>query len=204
LIRRFSFVIILLTIWAALAALAVGCAWQLELSSAVIAWSVAAAIACTIGAFLISRQPLGIATLGGRFGSAVVRWGFRAGHGRLTMAAMISWLIWFSLGAATIAAIKFPTHLPILTAWTGDIIGLFYVIGVMLTNVSGRIPASLVKVVAGILGLIAGSMFLWFRAGSDQARAIALAVAGGPPLLVGAIYGFVLTTGLLSGRFRNR
>ena len=196
--------IILLTIWTAMAALALECARLWEFSMAVVAWSAAAAVACAGSAFLIARQPLGVATFGGRFGSAVIRWGFRAGHGRLPLAALTSWLIWFSLGTSTIAAIKFPAHLPILVAWTGDLIGLFYIAGVMLTNASGRIPASLLQLVAGILGVIAGSMFLWFRAGTDQARAIALAVAGGPPVLIGALYGFVLATGFLSGRFRHR
>lgn len=197
-------VIILLTIWTVMAALAVELAKQLEFLHAVVVWSAATALACAGSAILIARQPMGVATMAGQFGSAIVHWGFRAGQGRLLPAALISSLIWFLLGAATMAAVKFPAHLPILAAWTGDWIGLFYVAGVMLANASGRIPISLVKIVAGILGLLAGSMFLWFRIGSDQARAIALAIAGAPPLFIGAIQGFILMTGLLSGRFRHR
>lgn len=195
--------IIFLLIWTAMAALALACASQFEFHIAVATWSVTAAVTCAMGAFLISRQPLGMATSGGRCGSAVVRWGFRAGHGQLTLAAIISWLIWLILGTSTIAAANFPANLPILVACTGDLLGLFYVIGVMLANRSRRITASLAKMVAALVALMAGSMSLWFRGGSDQARAIAIAIAGGPPLLVAAIYGFVLAMHRFSGRTRS-
>jgi hypothetical protein len=196
-------VIIFLMMWMALTAMVAACATQFELPVALMIWITGTAIACAGGTFLISRQPPGLATLGGRLGFAVVHWGFRASQGRLIPAAMISWLIWITLGTAAIAGAHFPTHVPIFVAWTGDLLGLFYVLGVMLANRSGRIPASLAKVVAALIALVAGSLFLWFRAGSDQARAIALAVAGGPPLLIGAMYGFVLVPGLLAGRSRH-
>ena len=195
--------IIFLTMWTAMAALAVACAKQFEFSGAVAAWTAVAAIVCAIGSFLISRQPIGVATTAGRFGAALIRWGFRAGRGRLTLAAMISYLIWLILGTATITAIDFPAHLPIVVAWSGDLLGLFYVVGVALANRGGRIPAPLVKLVASLGGLIVVSIFLWFHAGSDRARAVAVAVAGGPPLFVGAIWGFVLAMGALSGRSRH-
>lgn len=153
-----------------MAALAVACAKQFEFSGAVAAWSAVAAIVCAIGSFLISSQPIGVATTAGRFGAALIRWGFRAGRGRLTLAAMISYLVWLILGTSTITAIKFPSHLPIVVAWSGDLLGLFYVVGVMLANRGGRIPASLVKLVASLGGLIVVSIFLWFHAGSDGAR----------------------------------
>ncbi len=192
-----------LTIWTGMAALAAAFANQFEFSHAIMVWSAVVAASCAVAAILISRQPPGIATLGGRIGFGVVHWGFRAGHGRLTPAAMISWLVWMILGAALIAGIHFPDHLPIFVAWTGDLLGLLYVIGVMFANWGGRIPASLLKVVAGLIGMVVASMFLWFRTGTDHAQAIALAVAGGPPLVIGAVYGFVLVTGLMAGRSQH-
>lgn len=196
--------IIILTMWTVMGALAVACTKQFEFSGAVAAWSVVAAIVCAIGSFLISCQPIGVATTTGRFGAALIHWGFRAARGRLTLAATISYLVWLILGTSTITAINFPVHLPILAALTGDVLGLFYVIGVMLANRGGRIPASLATLVASLGGLIVVSIFLWFRAGSDGARAVAVAVAGGPPLFVGAIWGFVLAMGALSSRSRHR
>lgn len=191
-------------IWLAMAALAVACAAHFEFQLALLTWSAGTSVLCAMSALLISRQPLGVATLGGRFGSAVVHWGFRASHGRLLPAAVISWLIWLIIGGTAIAGVHFTTHLPIFVAWAGDLLGLFYILGVMLVNRGGRISASLAKLLAALLAMIAGSVMLWFHNGSDQARAIALAVAGGPPLVTAAVYGFVLATGLLSGRFRHR
>ena len=152
---------------------------------------------------MIQRQPMGVATKSGLFGCGFVRWGFCAGRGQLMPAAMISWLIWLLLGTATIAGVQFTPHLPIIAAWTGDLLGLFYIIGVMLANRNGRVPASLIKMVLGLLGLIGGSAFLWFQAGTDGARAIAVAVAGGPPLFAGFGYGFVLAIGMVSQRKRS-
>jgi hypothetical protein len=188
--------------WVAMAALAATGGMQLGFSTALIDWAVFAAIACAGGALLIHRQPMGVATTGGLFGCSFVRWGFRAGHGKLIPAAMISWLIWLPLGGAIIAGIHFTAHLPIIITWTGDLLGLFYIVGVMMANSGGRVPRSLIKVALGLVGLIGGSAFLWFQAGTDGARAIAVAVAGGPPLFVGVGYGFVLATAMLARRGR--
>jgi len=195
--------IIFLAIWSLMAALAVACAGLWAFSFAVAAWCTAAAIVCATGAFLISRQPVGVITAGGRCGAAVIQWGFRAGHGRLALAAMISFAVWLVVGTTTIAAIHFPAQAPILAASAGDLLGLFYIAGVMFANPGGRIQASLMKVVASIVGLIAASLFLWFHVDTDRSRAVAVALAGGPPLLAGASYGFVLAMGCFSGRSRR-
>jgi hypothetical protein len=192
--------IVHLAMWLAMAALAATCGIQLNFPAALIAWAAFAVIACAGGALLIHRQPMGVATNGGLFGCGFVRWGFRAGRGKLMPAAAISCLIWLLLGGTIITSTQFTSHLPIIVAWTGDSLGLFYIVGVMLANRSGRVPASLIKIVLGLVGLIAGSACLWFQAGTDSARAIAVAVAGGPPLFVGVGYGFVLAMGMLSQR----
>jgi hypothetical protein len=196
--------IIFITTWLLMAALATTCGFQLDFPVALAAWAAAAAVACAGGAFLIFRQPIGIATLGGHFGCSVVRWGFRAGQGKLVPATLISWLIWLVLGSALIGAIHFPNALPIILVWMGDSLGLCYVLGVTMANRrSGRVAPALVKFALCLVGLIAGSAYLWVEAGTDGARAIAVALAGGPPLFVGIGYGFVFAMGLFGNRRHN-
>lgn len=196
--------VIFLSIWLVLGFAAALCGLNLNLSMAVTTWAGLTASLCAGGAFLISRQPLGVATLGGRIGSSVVHWGFRAGRGLLLPAAVISWLIWLVLGGALMAALRTPEHAAIIAAWTGDLLGLFYVVGVMLTNRGGgRWPAALLKVALAIAALISASAFLWFRAGTDEARAMAFFVAGGPPLFIGAGYGVMLAVSMIGARGRS-
>jgi len=192
--------VIFIVIWLVLGFAAVLCGQNFTLPVAVSTWAALSGILCAGGAFLIYRQPIGIATFGGHIGSGVVHWGFRAGRGLLLPAAVISWLVWLVLGCALMAAFRNPEHAAIIAAWTGDLLGLFYVVGMMLVNRSGQ--RALLKFTLAIAAVILGSAFLWFRAGTDEARAVAFFVTGGPPLIVGVGYGVLLTLGLIEGRKR--
>lgn len=196
--------IILFSMWLLAALAAAACGTQLDFSTALLAWAGLAAISCAIGAWLISRQPLGTATAGGRFGSSFVHWGFRAGRGQLAPAALISWAVWLVIGSAIIGSVQCPQHSLITVAWTADFLSLFYVIGIMAANRgSGRLPASLVKLGCAVLGMLGGSFWMWFGIGTDRAQATALTLAGGPLLLIGIGYGFMLAmTGLMGRRVR--
>jgi hypothetical protein len=196
---------IFITTWLLMAATAVACGSQLCFVPALTVWAGLVAALCAGGAALISHQPVGVATTGGRLGFSFVHWGFRVGRGRLIPAIGVSWIIWLVLGSATIGATQFPEHLPIIASWTGDGIALLYLLGVIMSRTSGgRTPGSLINGVFIILGLIGGSVFLWFHTGTDGARALAVGFAGGPPLFVGVGYGFVLAMDLLAGRRGRR
>jgi hypothetical protein len=197
--------IILLSVWLLMAAAAILCGLQLSLLNALLVWIALVVLTCAGGARLISRQPIGIATLGGRFGSSLVHWGFRVSRGQLIPAAEISGLIWILVGGALISGARFQEHRLIIVSWMGDGLALLYVLGAIVTarQGGGRAATALGTTVLVLVGLIAGSAFLWFHLGTDGARAFALAVAGGPPFFVGVGYGAVLATELFAGQRRR-
>ncbi|MGH7712613.1 MAG: hypothetical protein ACREOG_15080 [Gemmatimonadaceae bacterium] len=118
-------------------------------------------------------------------------------------AAVISWLVWMLLGAAIIGVTQFrsqPRHVLMILAWTVDVAALFYVLGVIGTNRgSGTMPSTLLMLAAVLVGMIAGSAALWWYIGTDPARVAALALAGGPPLVIGVGYGFFVAVTLIAG-----
>lgn len=169
-------------------------------------WAAIAACACAIGAAAIASQPLGRATMPGRLGASVVRWGFRAGNGRLLAAAVISWGVWLLLGFGAIAAVRARgdlTYRLLLLAWVVDLALLLYVAGLVLTRARSRGGSTvtvLLPIIAALAGMIAVSGYLWFGRGSAEAQRSALLLAGGPPLVIGAGYGLYLLVVLTVGR----
>jgi len=150
-------------------------------------------------------QPVGVLTLAGRIGGSFVHWGFRVGDGRLWPAVLVSFLIWTLLGAAVIGLTQHrsqPRHVLMLLAWVADGAALLYTVGVALTNrVGGRpVPGSLYLVAAVLVAMLVGSAALWLSGGSAQAKTTALVVAGGPALLVGVGYGLLAAVMMIGGR----
>jgi len=200
--------IIRLGISCLLAACAVVFALNLDLATALLAWTTLVAVLCVGGAVFLARQPIGIATMMGRVGGSFVRWGFRAGRGQLVPAVAISWLIWTVLGFATVGGTLVraePKSLLMLLTWTIDAMAFLYVLGVVLTNLvsGGRSPGSLLVIAAVLVAIITVSMVFWRSAENDAAETVALALAGGPMLLLGVGYGIVLAMSVASGRRTN-
>ncbi len=169
---------------------------------ALLYWAAVSLAACVLGALAIASQSVGQPTLAGRFGSSVVRWGFRATQGRLWGATIISWLLWLVIGSAVILGIRAQGNLPyrmMLLAWTVDFGILCYLLGVWLMN-RGSGMHSLLTMAAILIGMIAVSGTLWFANGSDAARKTALMVGGGPPLVIGTGYGLFLLVVMTVGR----
>lgn len=191
-------------IWLVMGFAAVTCGLNLNFPMAALIWAGIVAGVCAVGAFLISQQPIGIVTWKGWVGSSAVHWGFRAGRGQMLPAAGISWLVWLILGCALMGALQSPEHAPIIAAWAGDLLGLFYVLGMMLASRgNGQLPTALIKIALAIVVVISGSAFLWLRAGTDGARAIAFFFAGGPPLFIGLGYGVTFTINMIGARRRG-
>jgi hypothetical protein len=190
----------LITGWAVIATVILAVALVAPPRSVLTSWVIFAAIITALAGLAIARQPLGESTAAGRLGSAVVRWGFRAGHGRLLPALLISWLVWVLLGATVILIIRHrgdTQHALLLLAWAVDAAALFYTVGVILANWGGgrSFTGSLVTIAGVLVTMIVASVVLWSAGGSPGARRAALLVAGGPPLFIGVGYGlFVLVT----------
>jgi hypothetical protein len=180
-------------------------ALNLTLATAILAWSTLVAVLCAGGAILLVRQPIGISTSMGKVGGSFVRWGLRAGHGRLIPAVAISWLIWTTLGCAVIGitlARAEPRAMLMLLAWTVDVMALFYILGLVLTNLGSGGPSAgiLLIVAASLIAVIALSVISWRSAESDTAQSMALLLGGGPLALLGIGSGIMLVISVGGGR----
>ena len=186
---------------AVMAAIAVWCALQWTPALAVAVWSGLAAALCGLGALLLARQPVGIATASGQVGAAFLRWGYKVGRGRLPPVVLVSWLVWTALGAAVIALTVFraePLTRLMILAWTLDGLVLLYLIGRTATN-SPRTRGAMLIPIAAVLAMIGGSAILW-RAGTESAHQTALLIGGAPLPLLAACYALLMGAMMLGGR----
>jgi len=171
--------------------------------AAIGAWLVLCLVACALGALALSSQPVGVATLAGRVGSLVVRWGFAAGRGRLLPAVAISWLAWAIFGTALIVALQHrsETQLQLLAlAWAVDALALMYVCGIALARRSASMTRGLLPIAGALVGMLAVSAIQWSHPLLPGGRRTALLIAGGPPLYIGGAYGLFLLVMMTFGR----
>ena len=196
---------VLIGVWIALAATIIGFALAWPATTASAAWATLMAAACALAAFSVERQPVGEVTLAGRFGGALLQWGFAAGRGWLLPIVLISWLIWCLLGILVIAIVQSRNdfrQMLMLAAWAVDLGALLYGVGLALARPPSRGPGrrSFLMMCAALIGMLGASAYLWTQVGTDAARHIALLVAGVPPLFIGGGYGLYLGVVLAFGR----
>lgn len=171
--------------------------------AAIAVWAAAALALCGIGAACIASQPPETPTLLGRIGGTVVRWGYVVGRGRLTGAVLVSWIIWMILGAAAIDITLHRDSLQrilIVLSWTIDAMLLFYSVGVASTKFAGRWPTGLLQIGGILVAMIVISGVLWFGVHNDWSRRTALLIAGGPPAVIGGVYGLFILAMVVFGR----
>ncbi|MEX2212555.1 MAG: hypothetical protein WD768_00410 [Phycisphaeraceae bacterium] len=182
---------------------AAGLSLSLDLPVALTCWLALAAGLCLFASIAIARQPPETATPAGRLGGLLIRWGFVIGRGRLSIAVILSCLVWCILGSAVIAAVAFrgqtQTMLFVL-AWTIDLLALFYLVGVPLRNRSASMLRSLSPVIAVVAGMLFVSAVLWLNPQLWGGRDRALLIAGGPLLVIGGGYGLFLIVILTVGK----
>jgi hypothetical protein len=199
-------VLLLLLLWIALAGTLYTIATTHPPLDAFARWLILMGVLCLVGGGAIRSQSLEEPTFLGRLGSVAVHWGFRASHGRLWAATIISWLIWLVIGAGAIGALHFrDTVQPMILSlgWATEVLLLFYLVGMWLAN-AGASPAFRMKFVsmAGmVLLLLASSLFLWFGTrGTTRAAAVIIAAM---PLGATLLYGvFVAVMVLVGGKAR--
>jgi hypothetical protein len=198
--------IVLLLLWAALGATLYTLASTHPPIDAFVRWAAATAIICVIGGLMIRAQPLGEATILGRIGGAFVRWGYRAGQGKLPPAVIISWLVWLVIGAAAIWALHFRNEvrpLVLTLGWASQVLLLFYLVGMWLANAGAdsHFRNRFITMAGMVLLLLATSVVLWFKAaGTARGAAVILAAI---PLGAALIYGiFVAVLMLVGGKAR--
>jgi len=186
-----------LPVWCVLLAGAVVCASRLPPLAAFAVWAVVMGGLCLLGVYLISRQPLETATRAGLVGYLVAHWGWRAGGGRLPGAAMISWLVWLVVGGAAMGIYHGRGDIwrcLLVLSWLVLTLALMYLLGQMIIaqcELSFR-PNGLFKLAAALVLILIASIGLSLVR-QPWAQSMALAIAGGPVVVVGGGYGlFVL------------
>lgn len=168
-----------------------------------LAWLAFCALACVLGAAALASQPLGVSTWTGRIVGMPLRWGYGAGRGKLWAIAAISWLVWALLGSAVIVALTHPADRLLqwlVLAWTVDALALAYVCGVPIAQRSARLAMNLLPVAGVLAGMLGASLLQWLHPFLPGGIETALAIAGGPTLLVGGGYLLFLAVVLTFGR----
>ena len=198
--------LLLLLIWAALGGTLYTLGTTHPPLEAWVRWAILMAVLCVLGGIAIRSQPIGEATLFGRLGGSVVRWGFRATQGKLLPSVLISWLVWLVIGAGVVGALTFRDSLqPLILAlgWTTELLLLFYLIGMWMANAGAdaHFRGKFVSMAGVVLLLLASSAFLWFRTtGATRSTAVIIAAIPLGATLIYAVFMVVLV--LVGGKAR--
>lgn len=180
--------------------------------TAAAAWSLGMLIACSVTAFLLSRQPVGSRNIINQLAGWLLPWGWRLTQGVLARMVAVSWLVWAMQGTAAAALASAGEHdgqpnssvalkALLYLAWVVLGWGVLYLLGVMVSN--RRVSPPLVLPTLILAGLVAASAAVFFRAPSRGTLISALLVAGGPVALIGVGYGFFVGVLLIAGRKTN-
>ena len=167
---------------------------------AVLTCATVAAVACVIGAVLLRTSAIGQITWRNRLAGYLIPWGWRLNRGRLWPVAVISWVVWTAVsGAAVLLRSDAPSlgmRAALLAAWLIDASALVFLLGTIVQATPGSRLGSVWKLVAVITGVLCVSVGLYV---GGQATA-ALIVGGGPPAVIGGVFGLVVLIFATVGR----
>lgn len=197
---------------AVLVAAAAGCfllVARAGVGTAAVVWAAGSAIACVVGVWLLRTSAIGRVTWKNRVAAYLIPWGWQFGDGRLGRVAVLSWCGWVAIATGVIvlmppaeaAAPGYGWRVALGTVWAVDAGALAYVAGTIHRHFSfttGRGGHSLRVVGAVLVGLLTTSG-AFYALGWPY---LAVAVAGGPPLVVGVGYGLFLGMLIVFGRGR--
>jgi hypothetical protein len=159
-----------------------------------------AAVVCIIGAALLRTSTIGQVTWRNRLAGYLIPWGWRLNRGRLWPAAVFSWVVWAAVcGAAVLLRSDEPSlgvRAALLTAWLIDASALVFLLGTIVQATPGSRVGSVWKLVAVITGVLCASVGLYVTGQTT----VALIVGGGPPALIGGVFGLVLLIFATVGR----
>lgn len=184
-----------------------GLAKALGAWSALAIWSSAAAFGCVVGTVLLRTSAIGRITWKNRVAAYLIPWCGRINRGRLWPIPVVSWVVWVLLGGATILVTSLPDEDPpvgdlwrvlLLAAWVADGGAFLYLLGGLAQSFpwDSRGARFLLKAAAAVLAVTVGGLLLFV---SGHTR-WAVLVAGGPPLVLGGIFGLFFGLLLLFGR----
>lgn len=182
---------------------------QFGAGTAVLVWAGLSLLACAAGAVLLRTSAVGRITWKNRLAACLMPWGANLGGGALWPIPVTSWVVWLGVAGGVIALTptatgtdSWPTlwRVALGTAWVIDGGVLLYVAGTLRRHYPPTSSGwrSLTRICVVLIGLIAASVVLYV-CGLPY---LALAVAGGPPLVAGVGYGLFLGTLIVFGRGR--
>lgn len=193
-------------------------------------WTAVTGIACAGIALILHSQPPEKVTIANYVAGLVLQWGYKVGRGKLPAIAGVSWAIWVLLGVAMVLSVHArhggstgggavpPDHsvsasaatpqarstaamIALAVAWVIDGGALLWIVGLLATSTNtAHMMRSLGPVAAALFGMIAASVALVTLTDSSKAAWLALSIAGGPPLVVGGVYGLFIIVILTAGR----
>jgi hypothetical protein len=181
------------------------------------AWALGMAVICAGVALWLDRQPPEQITFVNRLAGYLLPWGYDIGRGKLIPIVITSWIVWVLLGGGAVFTIgvlarggragelsaEVPSHTTLLTvllylAWVIDGAVLMRLVSVSWVR-QNPMPPSVIMVMLALTAMILGSAAIKMLGKSAAATKLALAISGGPPLVVGLGYGVFLLVALTMG-----
>lgn len=172
-------------------------------------WAGVSLLVCGVGAVLLRTSAVDRITWKNRLAAYLVPWGWRLGGGMLWPIPVASWAVWVAIAAAVFVLLPpagaaepgFGWRISLGVAWAVDSAALMYLVGTIRQHysfTSGKAGHSLRVICTVLVGLIAVSAVL-LAVGWPY---LAVAVAGGPPLVVAVGYGLFVGVFLAFGNGR--
>jgi hypothetical protein len=182
-------------------------------------WAAGAGVVCIAAMVVLAREAADRITPLGGTAREVLKWRHLV-RGSVLPGAIVSWLFWSAIGAGLVMALRWwglgsigqqasappqpRTQLVmglVIAAWVIDLAALLWTIRVIMSaSDPGRSLRSLGGVMAALVGMLIASVLLMTLSETAFTAKLALAIAGGPPAVIGGGYGLFLLVMMTVGR----
>ena len=182
-------------------------------------WVAMVGCACALTAFLLARGAPGRITVVNHLAGALLPAGYSIGRGRLIPIVLVSSAVWIAVGVTAVLAIgghgvggsprassepdaqvaSTTVRVLLYVSWLID--GLVLArLATVLSRRRGSASAGLLRIVVGLGALVIASAVLAIGSTSAAKLGLALALAGGPPLIALLGYAIFFTLMMVFGR----
>lgn len=185
---------------------------------AIAIWSGSVFGVCGLTGLALSRQREGRVSILNYLAGTVLPFGYRVGNGKLVPIVVVSSLAWVAIGVSAVLSVgaqpqataavatRAATEVPsgvlrvlLYLAWLVDGF-VFLRVGSQFVQRRHSTSPAMLRFLIGLGAVLLVSVLLVVGAPSETRLGLALAIAGGPPLVVGGGYGIFLAVVLCCGR----